>query len=141
MRRLLIFGCLLPLLAWSHAAQSTGFAITHTPAVSVQATATQAAGGSGVRNIVEGLCFGYSATTALGGATTVTINLRDGASGAGTVLKSWQFTLAATTHPPRGDCVSRLHIQGSPNTAMTLEFASATGNLMEFVSLEGYTQP
>jgi len=125
-----------------HAAVVAGsFWIQHSPAAGSQATITQAAGGAGVRNVVDAVSFGFSATTALGGITTVTVNLRDGATGAGTILQSWQFTLAATTQAPFALSLGRLRIQGSVNTATTLEFASATGNLLAFVSLSGYTTP
>jgi hypothetical protein len=117
------------------------FAIAHTPAAGVQATVTQAAGGAGVRNVVEAFCAGFSATTALGSITTVTINLRDGASGAGTVLQTWQFSLPATTQPPFTRCHDRLHIIGTANTPTTLEFAAGVTSLVEFVNLSGYTNP
>jgi len=109
--------------------------------VSVQATVTQAAGGAGVKNVAESMCFGFSASTALGGITTVTVNLRDGATGAGTILQSWQYTLPAATVAPFGRCIDRVHISGTANTPLTLEFAGATVNLMAFVNLSGYTIP
>ena|ERR1041384_7879715 len=129
---------LLPLLM---AVSFSGFALTHTPAAGSQATISQAAGGAGVKNVGEGVCFGFSATTALAGITTVTVNLRDGATGAGTILQSWQYTLPAATVAPFGQCFSGLHISGTANTAMTLEFSAAVGNLMEYVTLNGYTNP
>ena len=125
----------------SLAAYSTPFSVLHTPAAGSQATITQAAAGTGVKNVVEGVCYGYSATTALGGITTVTINLRDGATGAGTILKSWQYTLPAAVLPSYAQCLSGLHIQGTANTATTIEFSASVGNLMEFVSMDGYTLP
>ena len=137
--RTLMFALLVPLLM--AAAPFGGFAITHTPAAGSQATISQAAGGAGVKNVAEGVCFGVSATTALGGITTVTVNLRDGATGAGTILQSWQYTLPAATLLPFGQCFSGLHISGTANTAMTLEFAASVGNLMEYVTLNGYTNP
>ncbi len=102
---------------------------------------TQAAGGAGVRNVCESISCCLSATTALGAPTTVTVNLRDGASGAGTILQSWQLTLPAATLLPVVLKLSGLHIQGSPNTAMTFECASAVTNLMQAVSMSGYTNP
>ena len=117
------------------------FAITHNPAANAQATISQAAAPAGVKNVCEGISFCFSASTALGGITTVTVNLRDGATGVGTVLKSWQFTLPAATIAPFQVSLSGLHIQGSAATAMTLEFAAGVTNLLENVSLDGYTQP
>jgi hypothetical protein len=130
---------LLPLLV--SAAPFGGFAITHTPAAGSQATISQAAGAAGVKNVAEGVCFGFSATTALAGITTVTVNLRDGATGAGTILQSWQYTLPAAVVAPFGQCFSSLHISGTAATALTLEFSAAVGNLMEYVALTGYTNP
>jgi len=130
---------LVPLLI--SAAPFGGFAIAHTPAAGSQATISQAVGGAGVKNVAEAVCFGFSASTALGGISTVTINLRDGATGAGTILQSWQYTLPAATVAPFGQCYSGLHIAGTANTAMTIEFAAAVGNLMEYVTLNGYTNP
>lgn len=118
-----------------------GFAVQSTPAAGSQATISQASGGSGVKNVAESACFGFSATTALAGITTVTVNLRDGATGAGTVLQAWQFTLPAATVAPFSQCVSGLHISGAAATALTLEFSAAVGNLMESVALTGYTNP
>jgi hypothetical protein len=86
--------------AFDGANESTPFAVQHSPAVNSQATITKAAAGAGVQNVAEGVSFGFSATTALGGITTVTINLRDGATGAGTILKSWNFTLPAAVAAP-----------------------------------------
>jgi len=138
-----IWSCLLVLLLplIISAAPFAGFAITHTPAAGSQATISQAAGGAGVKNVAEGVCFGFSASTALGGISTVTINLRDGATGAGTILQSWQYTLPAATVAPFAQCFSGLHISGTANTAMTLEGSAAVGNLMEYVTLVGYTNP
>lgn len=130
---------LVPLLV--SAAPVGGFALTHTPAAGSQATISQAAGGAGVKNVAESACFGFSASTALGGISTVTVNLRDGATGAGTILQSWQYTLPAATVAPFRECVSGLHVSGTANTVMTIEFAAAVGNLMEYVSMTGYTNP
>ena len=132
---------ILLVLTLISAAPFAGFAINHTPAAGSQATISQAVGGAGVKNVAESVCFAFSASTALGGISTVTVNLRDGATGAGTILQSWQYTLPAATIAPYSQCVSGLHISGTANTAMTLEFAAAVGNLMESVALVGYTNP
>jgi len=148
MRRIFMLALLLtvvtPLLAMGGDRSPpplAAFAIQSTPAAGSQATISQASGGAGVKNVAESACFAFSATTALGGITTVTVNLRDGATGAGTVLQAWQFTLPAATITPFSQCVSGLHISGTAATAMTLEFSAAVGNLMESVALTGYTNP
>lgn len=117
------------------------WSLAHTPAASAQATISQAAAAAGVRNVCESVSFCMSATTALAGISTVTVNLRDGATGAGAILKSWQFTLPAAVLLPLVFSITGLHIIGSAATAMTLEFAAAVGNLMEAVTIDGYTQP
>lgn len=141
LRHRLVPALLLLLAPILMAASFGGFALTHTPAAGSQATIGPAAGGAGVKNVAEAVCFGFSASTALAGISTVTVNLRDGATGTGTILQSWQYTLPAATVAPFGQCFSGLHISGTANTAMTLEFAASVGNLMEYVSLNGYTNP
>lgn len=109
-------------------------------------TATLAAGSGGtvsiaaeanVRHIVK--CVSWSATaTSTPSLTAVTVNLRDGATGAGTVLQSWTQAVSATTGlliPVSGVC--GLNLAGTTNTAMTLEFASGTANVVESVNMTG----
>lgn len=114
------------------------WSVSSTPAAGSQATASQAAGGGTVRHVATSASFALSATTALAAITTLTINLRDGATGAGTIRKSWQVTLPAATLLPIFFGMSGLSIVGSANTAMTLESAAAIGNLMVSVTLDGY---
>jgi hypothetical protein len=111
------------------------------PAVNTQATASKAAGGAGVVNVAD--CVSFSAMTgAVAPAAAVTVvNLRDGATGAGTVLASWDvgFPATAATNFTWGTC--GLNVAGSANTAMTLEFAAAGGaNTFESVHLTGFTK-
>jgi len=114
------------------------WAINNLPAVSTRATISRAAGAAGVSHVCTGLSFGFSATTPLGAIVTVTINLRDGATGAGTVLWAWQFTLPAAVISPFQLSLSGLNFVGSAATAMTLEFGALVTNLLEFVTLSGY---
>lgn len=113
------------------------FAINHTPVAATQATITQAAAGAGVKNV----CYGISASLCTVGtaqAAAVQLNLRDGGTGAGTILWSKTFSCGTTTQV-NVDIVG-LHIQGSANTAMTLEFSAAgVAASFESVSLVGYT--
>jgi hypothetical protein len=110
------------------------FAITHAPGAATQATISQAAGGAGVFN--HATCISATfASGATGG--TGTLNLRDGATGAGTVLQSWD--LSAITLTSIGVYISGVDIPGSANTAMTLEFAAAgAATTLEKVNLVGY---
>jgi len=108
-----------------------------TPAVSVQASATIAAE-AGVRHVADTVCFSAGSTTAVL-LTKLNVNLRDGASGAGTILQSWTVVMSASTGqsvPPV--CFPDLQLTGTTNTAMTLEFSALLTNLFEDVTLTGF---
>lgn len=110
------------------------WAIQQTPAAATQATISRAAGGAGVRHVCRSITCSILATAAQG---QIIVNLRDGATGAGTILWSAQFSLAAGTSDriTLGD----LNIVGSANTAMTLETAAApAATNFASVSLTGY---
>src|SRR5437016_10335799 len=113
------------------------WAVQHAPAISVQATITKAAGATGIRHVVTAVSFTMSASTAPA-ATALQVNLRDGASGAGTILQSWSFQIPATVIQPTVFGLSGLWIPGSQATAMTLEFSALLTSLMESVNLVGY---
>lgn len=111
------------------------WAIEHTPAANTQATISRAAVAS-QRHVCKGFTVTLSAVAAI--AAPLVVVLRDGASGAGTIL--WSSKLMA----PAGQVVTisrdNLNIVGSVNTAMTLEFAAAPGATnFENVALNGYT--
>lgn len=114
------------------------WSINHTPALNTQATITRAAGAAGVRHV----CRSISATLiglAASVEATVLVNLRDGATGAGTILWSTRLLVTGTTGSETGISISGLNILGSAATAMTLEFAAAGGaNTFESVALTGY---
>lgn len=114
------------------------WSINHTPAANTQATITRAAGAAGVRHI----CRSISATLiglAAAAEATVLVNLRDGATGAGTILRSWRFLVIGGVGSQVGVELSGLNIFGTAATAMTLEFAAAGGaNTFETVALSGY---
>ncbi|MEM0272918.1 MAG: hypothetical protein QW514_10295 [Thermoprotei archaeon] len=118
-----------PISTWS---------ITNTPATGTQATATKAAGGSTVRHVATSVtaCVAANATA----QTPILIHLRDGASGSGTILRTWAISAPATS----SQCIdiSGLNMTGSANTAMTIETASApvTG-AQATVTLTGYSTP
>jgi hypothetical protein len=107
------------------------------PAAGSQATASRAAGTGTVRHVAN--CISVSAGAAAAPAvTTLTINLRDGASGAGTVLWTTNITAAATATNHGNLNFCDLNIPGSAATAMTLEFAAGLANESESVTLSGY---
>src|SRR5436190_6915216 len=103
------------------------WSVTHSPSSATQATASRAAGAAGLFHVADCVTATFAATSsAPGAASQVTVNLRDGATGAGTVVASWDMTLPATANtasPPWQQC--GLHIAGSSATAMTLEFSGA----------------
>jgi hypothetical protein len=98
------------------------WSVLSTPAAATQATASQTAGGAGVRNV----CNTISATLATAGtaqAAAAVLNLRDGATGAGTIL--WSLQVILPTNGLWSFSVGGLNIPGTAATAMTLEFAAA----------------
>jgi len=120
-----------PLSTWS---------VTNTPAANTQATASRAAGGGTVRHVATSVTVCFATDTAAG-AGPFNANLRDGATGAGTVLRTWIFNIPVAE---QGNCVdlSGLNMTGSANTAMTLEFTAAGGaGTVETVTLTGYSTP
>lgn len=118
-----------PLSTWS---------VTHTPAVATQATASKAAGGTTVRHVATSVtvCVAAGATA----QTPILFHLRDGASGAGTILRTWAFSAPVNTGVC--DSVSGLNMTGSANTAMTIESAAApVAGAQATVTLTGYSTP
>jgi hypothetical protein len=110
------------------------WSVYHVPATATQATITKAAV-SGYRHV----CNSITATVAANSTaqTPLTVYLRDGATGAGTIL--WAGTVAAPANGLGGVCVGGLNIIGSENTAMTLEFSAAgVANSAQAVTLTGF---
>lgn len=100
-------------------------------------SASKTAGAAGVRHVCRNLSISIAnngaAKTAL-----ITINLRDGAAGAGTIKRTWQFIV------PAGDTinidVADLNIFGTAATAMTLESAAALpADVSGVCSIGGYS--
>lgn len=113
------------------------WSVAHTPASATQATASKAAGGAGVQHVCRSISFGL-AVDGTHAQTAIQVNLRDGATGTGTVL--WSLTvLKSAAEGLTLFHVGDLNIPGTANTAMTLEFSGAgvTGSV-ESVSLTGY---
>lgn len=114
------------------------WSVSSSPAAGSQATASKAAGGAGVRHVADCISFSASAATAPV-ATALSVNLRDGATGAGTVI--WTYTTAAAASTgelvlPHSIC--GLAVVGTANTAMTVEFSAGLANLVEAVNITGY---
>lgn len=103
-----------------------------------QSTASKAAGGGTVRHVVTNIsaCRGDTAV-----AAPALVHLRDGATGAGTIIRSWVIGVPVANE---SECVniSGLNISGSANTAMTIEFAAAgSATSTSSVGLSGYSTP
>lgn len=118
--------------------QASTWSVTNTPAVATQATASKAAGGGTVRHVAASItvCVAANGTA----QTPLLFHLRDGATGAGTILRSWAFSAPVTS----SQCASitGLNITGSANTAMTIESAAApVAAAQATVSLSGYSTP
>ena len=120
------------------------WAVTSAPAVNTVASASRPASPAPPLAESRHVCTSIIAL-ARGGTTApaavqLTVNLRDGASGAGTILASFTLVLAAAVAAQDGIVLSDQEIIGSPNTAMTLEFTAAGGvNTFESVTMTGHT--
>ncbi len=115
------------------------WSVNSNPAVSTQATASKAAGGAGVRHVVDCISFSSGATTAPGAATALTVQVRDGASGAGTIIWERRVVAPASTGTFNEFATCGLNLIGTANTAMTIEWSALLTSLFESVSLSGYS--
>lgn len=113
------------------------WSVVSTPAAGVQATATKAAGAAGVRHICTAILVTFGAIAAPV-ATQGQWVLRDGATGAGTILMSGQLAIPAAVFQGQPVFISDLSIPGTGATAMTLEFTAALANLIQGVTLLGF---
>jgi hypothetical protein len=111
---------------------------THAPAANTQATKSKAAGGAGVRHVCTGLVVTLANGAAAPTAALVTVNLRDGATGAGTILATFTLAVEAVAGKVVALALSGLNVPGTANTAMTLETSAAPGaNVSASVTLFG----
>lgn len=113
---------------------------THAPAVGTRATITRASAGGFT------FCDGISAVFCCAPgdvATTALLHLRDGATGAGTILRSWRFAIFDAVGGGNISVnLTNLGIRGTFGTDMTLEFAAAPGAAsFQSVGLSGYDTP
>jgi hypothetical protein len=103
------------------------WSVISNPAAGSQATASIAAEAS-VRHVVDCIAFSAASTTAPV-LTALTVNVRDGATGAGTIIWTNQVVIPAGTGQnvaPMNFC--GLNLVGTTNTAMTLEFSASLAN-------------
>lgn len=114
-------------------AAPTSIPVDSAPAVSTQATASVRAQDN-IRHIADRVCFSGGATTAPS-LTQLTVVLRDGATGAGTVLATFVIVVPASTGQNVAPFCADMGIQGSNNTAMTAEWSALLTNEFETVTL------
>jgi hypothetical protein len=116
--------------------RSSRWSVIHNPAAGTQAVASIAAEG-GVRHVADCISFSGGSTTAPA-LTALTVNLRDGATGAGTIIWTHEIVISNATGQnvaPFSTC--GLQLVGTTNTAMTLEYSAGLANLLEAVSVSG----
>lgn len=117
--------------------QASTWSVTST-ATAGTPSASKALGGGTVRHVATSVtaCIAAAATA----QPAIQVNLRDGAAGAGTIIRSWALAGPINT----GQCVdlAPINMTGTGNTAMTLEFAAATAaGVIGTVTLTGYSTP
>ena len=134
----LVAGNPIPLLVDAYGrlimALAKNWSVFSFPATAAQATITKAAI-AGVSHV----CNAITASVACGATaqTPIQVVLRDGLTGAGTVL--WTAALAAPANGVAKVSVSGLGIIGTAGNAMTLEFTAAgVAASQEAVTLSGY---
>lgn len=116
------------------------WSVVHAPAANTQATASKAAGGANVRHICTGILATFVAGAVAPTAVQVTVVVRDGATGSGTIIWTGVMALPAVAGQSAAPIMhDDLTLVGTLNTAMTVEFIAAGGaNTVEAVSIQGY---
>ena len=115
------------------------WSIVSAPAAGTVSSASIAAEAS-VRHVVD--CVSFSATASAAITTnSLTVVVRDGATGAGTVIWQWVVNpvnagTGAQSVQPHSLC--GLNLTGTTNTAMTAEFSAGVANVSEAVSVSGF---
>ena len=136
MKKFFVALLLIPALALAVPANldlARTWAVNHAPAAATKPTISKAAV-AGIRHVAT------SATICVSGVAAqpdLVFNLRDGATGAGTVL--WTARMAAVIGTANCFASPPFNIPGSLNTAMTLEAAAApAATNFATVTLTGY---
>lgn len=116
--------------------RAADWAINNVAGAAAQATVTKAAGAAGVKHVATSIS-GQISTVGTAQAAQLVFNLRDGATGAGTIL--WSVGISLATNSTWGFYLTGLNIIGSAATAMTLETAAApVAAAFASVALTGY---
>lgn len=122
----------------TYSASISTWSVTDTDIGATQSIASKAAGGGTVRHVATSVTLCRGDTVA---AVPALINLRDGATGAGTIIRSWVIGVS-TINESRCVDLAGLNMTGTANTAMTLEFAAAgSATSTSTVTLTGYSTP
>jgi hypothetical protein len=103
----------------------------------VASSASRGVGGVGVRHIITGYNVIISCQAAPG-AGNVIINIRDGATGAGTIFEALQVGIPAAVFPPIVISRSGLSLVGTANTAFTIEQSAAYAAVQASINFEGF---
>lgn len=98
--------------------------INNVPVVATAATISQAAAGAGVKNVCTAITVSISSTAAPT-AGAVQFVLRDGATGAGTILWTVKLSIPAVAGNAQCLTIPGVWFEGTANTAMTLETVAA----------------
>lgn len=117
------------------------WSVVHAPAVNTQATASKAAGAAGVRHVCTGFVAGLASdgTGMTVPASPVYVVVRDGATGAGTIIYETVIGVVTTAGAATSIVVGGLNLVGTAATAMTAEFTAAGGaHSFETISISGY---
>lgn len=138
MKKLVLF-LLCSVAAFAQEGVPKSLIVNHQPAVSTQATASVGAQDN-IRHVADQVCFSAGSTTAPA-LTQLSVNIRDGATGAGTVLASFVVVISASTGQNTPPVCFPLSVQGTNNTAMTAEWSASLTNLFETVTLYYHNRP
>lgn len=116
------------------------WSLVNDPAANTQATATRAASSTGGVHVADCITATFVGGTTAPAAIVGTVVIRDGATGAGTIVWAADIALKGNiAENPAPIAVCGLGIAGTANTAMTVEFTAAGGaNSFETVTLTGY---
>ena len=120
-------------------AEANSWQISNVAAANTAATVSKAAGTSAQRHVCTGFMFTFSS---LGAPTpeVIVLQIRDGATGAGTVIWSGSFSLPAVAGESKAFGLTGLWLVGTAATAMTIETAAGGGaNDYLSVNLQGVT--
>lgn len=135
MKKVILALVLFALPAAAQVSNQGWWSVTNTPVAATAASASKTGAGGTVKHVATSATVCISAVAA---QADIVFNLRDGATGAGTIL--WTVRLGMPT-AGQTQCVTSppLNLVGTANTAMTLESAAApAATNFATVSLSGY---